>query len=149
MKVILTQDLPGTGKRGETVDVREGYGRNFLIPKGLALLATEANIKRFEHIVKSLKDKKVRALKTAEEIRERLKEITLVIKKKAGVDGKLFGSVTNKDVAEAIYEIMGHVIDRKGIKIAEPIKSIGSHVVEIHLDEHVNVKVKVEVEKIN
>ncbi|MCX8022217.1 MAG: 50S ribosomal protein L9 [Syntrophorhabdaceae bacterium] len=148
MKVILTQDMPGTGKKGETVEVREGYGRNFLIPKGFALPATEGNIKRFEHIVKSIQNKKARAAKTAEATREKLKEVTLVIKKKAGTDGKLFGSVTNKDVAEAIYKVTGYEIDKKDIEIPEQIKSIGTHTVEVHLDANIDVSVKVEVEKL-
>jgi len=147
MKVILTEDLRGTGKKGETVDVKEGYGRNYLIPEGLALPATESNKKRFENIIKNLQDKKGRVLKAAADIKDKLEEITLVIKKKAGADGKLFGSVTHKDVADAIKETIDVEIDRKGVKINEPIKSTGSHALEIHLEQNVTATVKVEVEK--
>jgi len=147
MKVILTEDLRGTGKKGETVDVKEGYGRNYLIPEGLALPATESNQKRFENIIKNLHDKKGRVLKAAADIKEKLEEISLVIKKKAGADGKLFGSVTHKDVADAIRETIGIEINKKGVKIDEPIKSTGSHTLEIHLEQNVTAVVKVEVEK--
>lgn len=147
MKVILTEDLRGTGKKGETVDVKEGYGRNYLIPEGLALPATESNQKRFENIIKNLHDKKGRVLKAAADIKEKLEEISLVIKKKAGADGKLFGSVTHKDVADAIKETLDVEINRKSVRINEPIKSTGAHTLEIHLEQNVTAVVKVEVEK--
>jgi large subunit ribosomal protein L9 len=147
MKVILTEDLRGTGKKGETVDVKEGYGRNYLIPEGLALPATESNQKRFENIIRNLQDKKGRVLKAAADIKEKLEEISLVIKKKAGADGKLFGSVTHKDVADAVKEALGVEIDKKSVRINEPIKSTGAHTLEIHLEQNVTATVKVEVEK--
>jgi large subunit ribosomal protein L9 len=147
MKVILTEDLRGTGKKGETADVKEGYGRNYLIPEGLALPATESNQKRFENIIKNLQDKKGRVLKAAADIKEKLEEISLVIKKKAGVDGKLFGSVTHKDVADAIKETLNVEINRKSVRIDEPIKSTGVHTLEIHLEQNVTATVKIEVEK--
>jgi large subunit ribosomal protein L9 len=147
MKVILTEDLRGTGKKGETVDVKEGYGRNYLIPEGLALPATESNQKRFENIIKNLHDKKGRVLKAAADIKEKLEETPLVIKKKAGVDGKLFGSVTHKDVADAIKEALNIEINKKGVRIDEPIKTTGAHTLEIHLEQNVTATVKVEVEK--
>jgi large subunit ribosomal protein L9 len=147
MKVILTEDLRGTGKKGETVDVKEGYGRNYLIPGGLALPATESNQKRFENIIKNLYDKKGRVLKAAADIKEKLEEISLVIKKKAGTDGKLFGSITHKDVADAVKDALNIEINRKGVRIDEPIKSTGTHTLEIHLEQNVTAIVKIEVEK--
>ena len=147
MKVILTEDLRGTGKKGEAVEVRDGYGRNYLVPKGLALLATEGNIKRFGNIVKNIQDKKGRTLKTATDTKEKLEEISLTIRKRAGADGKLFGSVTHKDVADAIKEALDLDIDRKGVRINEPIRSTGAYTLEIHLEQNVNATVKVEVEK--
>jgi large subunit ribosomal protein L9 len=147
MKVILTEDLRGTGKKGEAVEVRDGYGRNYLVPRGLALLATEGNAKRFGNIVKSIQDKKGRTLKTATDTKEKLEEVTLTIRKRAGADGKLFGSVTHKDVADAIREALGLDIDRKGVRINEPIRSTGAYTLEIHLEQNVNATVKVEVEK--
>ncbi|MCX5809464.1 MAG: 50S ribosomal protein L9 [Proteobacteria bacterium] len=147
MKVILTEDMRGTGKRGETIDVKDGFGRNFLIPRGLALAATEGNIKRAENIIKDLVAKKDRDLKTAADIKVKLEEITLTIKKKAGVDGKLFGSVTHKDVTDAVKMLLGLEIDKRNIKIDEPIKTTGVHEIEIHLEQGVAARVKVEVEK--
>jgi large subunit ribosomal protein L9 len=147
MKVILTEDLRGTGKKGEAVEVRDGYGRNYLVPMGLALLATESNVKRFENIIKSIQDKKGRTLKTASDVKEKLEGTSLTIKKRVGADGKLFGSVTHKDVTDAIKESLGLDIDRKGVRISEPIRSTGAYTLEIHLEQNVNATVKVEVEK--
>jgi large subunit ribosomal protein L9 len=147
MKVILTEDMKGTGKRGETIDVKDGFGRNFLIPRGLALAATEGNIKRAGNIIKDLVTKKDRDLKAAADIKVKLEEITLTIKKKAGVDGKLFGSVTHKDVADAVKMLVGLEIDKRNIRIDEPIKITGAHEIEIHLEQSVAARVKVEVEK--
>lgn len=147
MKVILTEDLKGTGKKGEVVNVRDGYGRNFLLPKGFALPATEGNIRRFEHIVKELAGKKERSIKTAGEIKAKLEEISLTIKKKAGEDGRLFGSVTPKDIALKIKGITGVEIDRRNIKIEEPIKTTGVHTFTVHLEKGIDANVRIEVEK--
>jgi large subunit ribosomal protein L9 len=146
MKVILTEDLRGTGKKGEVVEVKDGYGRNFLVPRGHALPAIEGNIKRFDNVVKGIANRKAKELKTAEEVRAHLEEITLHLKKKSGVDGKLFGSVTHKEIAEAIKSALGMEVDRKQVKIEEPIKMTGAYTVEIHLGHSVNASVKVEVE---
>lgn len=146
MKVILIDDLKGTGKKGEIVEVKDGYGRNFLIPKGLALPAMEGNVNRLDHVVKSLENKKMRELKTAEEVKTRLEEVTLHIKKKVGIDGRLFGSVTHKEVAEEIQKVIGTPVDRKHVKIDEPIKMTGAYSVELHLGHGVNAPVKIEVE---
>jgi large subunit ribosomal protein L9 len=146
MKVILVEDLKGTGKRGEIVEVKEGYGRNFLIPKGLALPAVEGNVARLEHIVKSVANRKAKELKTAEDIKTRLEEITVHVKKKVGLDGKLFGSVTHKEIAEEIKKVAGLAVDRKQVKIEEAIKMTGAFTVEVHLGQGVNAAVKIEVE---
>jgi len=146
MKVILIEDLKGTGKKGEIVEVRDGYGRNFLIPKGLALPAVEGNVARLDHVVKSLANKKAKELKTAEEIKAKIEEITVHLKKKVGVDGKLFGSVTHKEVAEEVARILETPVDRKQIKMDETIKMTGAYTVEIHLGQGVNAEVKIEVE---
>lgn len=146
MKVILIEDLKGTGKKGEIVEVKDGYGRNFLLPKGLALPAVEGNVARLDHIVKSLANKKMRELKTAEEIKARIEEITFHLKKKVGLDGKLFGSVTHKDVAEEVGRILETPVDRKQIKMDEAIKMTGAYTVELHLGQGVNAEVKIEVE---
>ena len=146
MKVILTEDLRGSGKRGETIEVKEGFGRNFLIPKGLALPATEGNIKKAENIIKERIAKEERDVKTAADIRIKLEAVTLNMKRKAGIDGKLFGSITNKDVAEAVKTTLSFEIDKKDVKIKEPIKVTGLHEIEIHLEQGITANVKVEVE---
>jgi large subunit ribosomal protein L9 len=147
MKLILIEDVQGTGKKGDTVTVRDGYGRNFLVPRGLAVPATEGNVARFENIVRSVSNKKARDLETASELKAKLEETTLKIKKKAGEDGRLFGSVTHKDVVEAVKALSGVEVDKKLVRLEEPIKMTGSHTVVIHLQPDVNAEVKIEVEK--
>ena len=147
MKVILTEDVRGTGKKGDKVTVKDGYGRNFLVPKGLAVPALEGNVKRLDSLIKNLQNKKTRELKSAEDLKAKLEEISLVIKMKAGDDGKLFGSVTHKDIAEAIKKAAGIEIDKKLIRIEEPIKMTGAYTVEVHIQQDVNAGVKIEVEK--
>ncbi|HPP07408.1 MAG TPA: 50S ribosomal protein L9 [Syntrophorhabdaceae bacterium] len=147
MKVILTEDIKGTGKKGDVIEVRDGYGRNFLLPRGLALPATEGNIKRFDHVVKASEKKKERQIKTASEIKLKLEELTLNIKKKAGADGKLFGSVTTQDLSDLIKKHTGLDIDKKKIRIEEPIKSIGMHSFGVHLEKGITASVRLEVEK--
>ena len=147
MKVILIDDVPGTGKKGQTLDVKDGYARNFLLPRGLALSAGQGTMKRFDHIVKDLEKKKERYLKAAEEIKARLEQAMLTIKKKAGAEGKLFGSVTHKDIAEAIEHALSISIDKRLVRFSEPIKMTGAYTVDVHLDEGVRASVKIEVEK--
>ncbi|OPX98060.1 MAG: 50S ribosomal protein L9 [Syntrophorhabdus sp. PtaB.Bin006] len=147
MKVILTEDVRGTGKKGDVVTVKDGHGRNFLIPRGLALPATEGNITRFENVVKSILNKRGRDLQAAADIKAKLEEISLTIRKKVGVDGKLFGSVTPADIVEAIKNTISIDVDRKSIRIEEPIKMTGAYSVEIHLDQGIDAAVKIEVEQ--
>jgi large subunit ribosomal protein L9 len=147
MKVILTEDVKGTGKKGDVVMVKDGHGRNFLIPRGLALPATEGNVNRFADVVKSIQNKRGRDIKVASEFKAKLEEITLTIKKKVGVDGKLFGSVTHMDIVDAIKSVTGAEVDKKNVRLDEPIKMTGVYTVEIHLDQNVNAAVKVEVEQ--
>lgn len=147
MKVILIEDVQGTGKKGDTVNVRDGYGRNFLVPRGLAIPATQGNVMRFENIVRSVSNKKARDLQTAEELKAKLEEKPLTIKKRAGDDGRLFGSVTHKDIVEAIQAFTNIEIDKKLVRIEEAIKVTGEHTVVIHLQPNVNAEIKVEVEK--
>ncbi len=147
MKVILIDDLRGTGKKGDVVEVKDGYGRNFLLPRGLALPATEGNVKRFEHVVKGIAGKRTRDLKRHEDVKGLIEQTVLTIKKKAGVDGRLFGSVTHKDVADAIKKVCGVDVDKKGVRMEDPIKMTGAYELQIHLHEGVTASVKIEVEK--
>ncbi len=147
MKVILIEDLKGTGKRGEVIEVKDGFGRNFLLPKGIALPATEGSLKRLEHIVKSAVNKRGRDLKVAQDMKEKLEATTLIVKKKVGVDGRLFGGVAPKDSVEAIERASGVELDKKLIKMDETIKMTGAYTIAIHLEKDVNAEVKVEVEQ--
>lgn len=147
MKVILTEDVKGTGKKGDVVSVKDGHGRNFLIPRGLALAATEGNIRRFENVVKNIQNRRGRELKAAGEIKERLEQTSLTIRKKVGAEGKLFGSVTQMDVVDEIKKVTGLEIDKKSVKIEEPIKMTGTYTIEIHLEQGINASVTIEVEQ--
>lgn len=147
MKVILTENIKGTGKKGDVIEVRDGYARNFLLPKGLALPASEGNIKRFEHVLKEFEKKKERLIRTAGDIKAKLEGLTLSIKKKAGQDGRLFGSVTSQEISDLIKKETGFDIDKKKIEIEEPIKSIGVHTFSVYLEKDVVAYVKLEVEK--
>jgi len=147
MKVILLENIENVGKKGETQEVKDGYGRNFLIPRHLAILATKDNIKSLHEHARKLIDRKDRDLKTAEVTKQRLDETLLTIKHKAGQDGKLFGSVTVKELAEAIKNVLGIEVDRKSIRLDEPIKMTGAYTVDIHLEKGIAAQVKVEVEQ--
>jgi large subunit ribosomal protein L9 len=147
MKLILIADVEGTGKRGQVLEVKDGFGRNFLVPNKFALPATAGNLKRLERIIEELEKKKERSLKAAEDVKTRLEQVTLTVKKKAGADGRLFGSVTPKEISEALQESFSMEIDKKFIRTEEPIKMTGVHSVSVHLSEGVHAVLKVEVEK--
>jgi large subunit ribosomal protein L9 len=147
MKVILLENIDNVGKKGETQDVKDGFGRNFLIPRHLAIPATKGNVKNLQEHARKLIDRKDRELKTAEITKQKLDEALLTIKHKAGQDGKLFGSVTVKELAEAIKHVLGIEVDRKSIRLDEPIKMTGAYTVDIHLEKGVSAQVKVEVEQ--
>jgi large subunit ribosomal protein L9 len=146
MRVILLDNVEGVGKTGEMQDVRDGFGRNFLIPRGLALPATSGNVKKLEERARAIIQRNERNVKTAEAIKTRLEEATLTIKKKAGVDGKLFGSVTPMEIAENIKRALDIDINKKDIRLAEPIKNTGAHEVDIHLEKGVQSQLKIEIE---
>lgn len=144
MKVILKEDIPNLGKAGQIINVKDGYARNFLLPKGLALLADEKNMKLLEYQKKKIEEEAKKKRQDAESVAARLSEIQLNIKAKAGEDQKLFGSITSKDIAEALQK-EGFSIDKRQINIPEPIKRIGDYEVEVKLDANVTAKVKVNI----
>lgn len=131
MEVILTRDVEKLGKRGDVVNVSAGYARNFLFPKKLAEEATPKNIKKWEKEkeIIELKEEEMRAELQAKA--EKIRNLALEIEAKAGEGGRLFGSVTAGDIAEAIKEITGEEIDRKKIQLEEPIKSLGTFPLKI------------------
>jgi large subunit ribosomal protein L9 len=145
MKLILREDVYNLGKGGELVEVKPGYGRNFLIPRGLAVLANPKNIREVEHqkAVASAKAAKLKA--SAEAVARRLSETPLSFKRKVGEQDKLYGSVTAMDLAEALAG-RGVQIDRRAIDLAEPLKTLGDFEVGVKLHSDVVGKVKVKVE---
>ncbi len=147
MRVILLDNIEGVGKKGETRDVRDGYGRNFLVPRGLAMPATLGNLKKVQEQAKTIMGKREKDLKTAGFMKQRLEETALAIKKKSGVDGKLFGSVTAKDVVEAVKKALDLDIDRRTIRLEDPIKTTGVHTVEVHLERGVEAQLRLEIEE--
>ncbi|HDR14258.1 MAG TPA: 50S ribosomal protein L9 [Desulfobacteraceae bacterium] len=144
MQVILQQDFDELGLEGDLVSVASGYARNFLIPKNIALEATPGNLKAFELKRKKIEVKRLRAKEEAEKLAAALKGVTLVFSEKAGDEGKLYGSVTNMDIAAALDK-KGIVIDRKKIVIDKPIKSLGEFNILVKVYPNVTGTVKVEV----
>ena len=146
MRVILKREVSGLGRPGEVKDVADGYAQNFLLPKGLAIEATAGEMKHLARERQAEKLKKDRAHSDAEELAERLAAITLVFRLKAGEQGKTFGSVTNKDIAEALKREHKVDIDRAKILLLDPVRTLGTHGVEIRLLPDVRAKVTVAVE---
>lgn len=146
MEVILLEDVPSLGKAGEVVRVKEGYARNFLIPKGLAEPATSKNITRIKERQRIIERKYQKEKERAQGLAEKLAGIKCVIKRSAGIEGKLFGAVTSHDIELALREI-GFEIDRKRIELKEPIRHVGVHTVYIKLHSEVKVPLEVWVEK--
>jgi len=147
MKVILLQDVKGTGKKGEVVNVSDGYARNFLFPKNLAQEATAQNLNELKKKQKAEQDRKQREIEEAKKMVEKLKDITLVIKAKSGENGKLFGSVTNKEIAEELEKQYKIKLDKKKIVLPEPIKQIGEVELEVKVYAEISGKLKVRVEE--
>lgn len=144
VQVVLKDDVDNLGRSGELVRVKPGYARNYLIPRGLAAVATHGNVAQIEHEKEMAlkRAKKMRA--TAEERAAELSKVSVQIAAQAGENQKLFGSVGTKDIADALAE-KGVEVDRKKIQLAEPIKELGSYEVQIRLGYEVNATVKVEV----
>ena len=146
MIVILKQDVPGTGKAGEVVKVSDGFARNMLIPRGLALEATEGNVRSLEKQQELQRKKAAESKAHAEAQAEDLKSKKVVIKAKAGDGGRLFGAITSKDISEAIKEQLKFDIDKKKIELESPIKSVGTYSVNLKLYPEVKGSLSVEVE---
>ena len=144
MKVILREDVRNIGSMGQIIDVADGFGRNYLVPKGLAVEANTKNIKSLEHEKKVIQEKAKKIRNQAQDLAGKISNTTLVIKAKAGEEGKLFGSVTTMDIAEQLKK-EGFDIDKKKISMEEPIKRIGSHAVKIKIHPEIATEVKVQV----
>jgi large subunit ribosomal protein L9 len=148
MKIILREDVHGLGHAGTVVSVRPGYARNFLLPQGKAVLATEAGVKELEHHQRVIAEKVARELKGHQALKSRLEVLRLSIAVQVGEEGKLFGSVTPREIADMIAA-QGVEIDRRAIQLAEPIKEAGSHSVPVRLHREVVAQVKLEVTAAN
>jgi large subunit ribosomal protein L9 len=146
MKVILQENVENLGHIGDVVKVAPGYARNFLIPKGYAVLANERNTKALEHAKRQLEYKKNKMLELAKGIAAKIEAITLNLVHAAGEEGKLFGSVTNMELAEQL-KLQGLEIDRKKIVLADPIKHTGEYSVTVKIQPEVTATLKVNVSK--
>jgi large subunit ribosomal protein L9 len=145
MKLILTADVPNLGAPGDTVEVKDGYGRNFLVPQGLAILATRGAEKQVANIRRARDARTVRDLAHANEIKQALQGLSVTLAARAGSEGKLFGSVTSADVAAAIAKAGGPKLDKRSIVIKNAIMSTGNHTVQvkIHGDVDANLSIAV------
>ncbi len=142
MQVILTEDLPNLGNMGDMVTVKPGYGRNYLIPRGFAKLATAANKKQLAHELRIIEAKREQLRAGAEEIGAKLGKLSVTISRKAGEDDRLFGSVTNRDIEAAISEA-GIKVDRRRIILKDALKALGIYAIPVKLHADVTVEVKV------
>lgn len=145
MKVILTQDVKGVGKKNQILEVNDGYARNFLIPKKLGVQASTANLALLKSKQDSRDFKRQEDKKEAEQIKEKLEKIRLDIKVKSGENGKIFGGVTSKEISDVLKDKYSINIDKKKIELKETIKTVGITTVDIKLFEGVIGKVKVNV----
>ena len=144
MKLILTEDVPNLGSLGDTIDVKSGYGRNYLLPKGIALLATGRVSKELQHRIQHLNKLREGKIELAHEQAEKLKTVKIEVVRKSGPGGRLFGSVTNRDLKELLKE-KEFDVERRSIQLNSPIRNIGLHefTVRVHSEVSVNMQIKV------
>ena len=147
MKVILLEDVKGVGKKDQTINASEGYVKNFLFPRKLAVEANSGNLKKLDNQKKAEDLQRQEELDAAKALGEKIAEQKVVIKVKTGDNGKLFGAVTNKEIAVALKEQTGLAVDKKKISLSDPIKAIGEKEVTVKLHPKVSVKLKVEIEQ--
>ncbi len=143
MQVILKQDVDKIGRRGEIVDVSRGYVRNFLVPRGLAEMATPGKLEEVRHEMEEAEERDRRMAERASEIAEILNKSVITIEARTGEDERLFGSVTAANIADAVERARGVRIDRRRVRMEEPIKSLGTHQVPIQVHGDVEASVKV------
>jgi large subunit ribosomal protein L9 len=144
MEVILKEDVANVGKIGEVVRVRDGYARNYLLPRGLVLLANKKNLKTFEHHKKVVADQKQKITREAQSVGQSINAVSLTIRMRVGEEGKLFGSVTNIQIEKAL-KAQGLIVDRRKIQLEEPIKVTGDYDVPIRMTADLTVPLKVSV----
>jgi large subunit ribosomal protein L9 len=145
MKLILTQEVGGLGAPGDVVDVAAGYGRNYLLPRGFAIAWTRGGEKQVDLIKRARSAREIRTLEDAQAVAGRLQKLTVRLKRRAGTNGRLFGSVGPTDIAEAVVTAGGPELDRRKIVVSDPIKTAGSYKVQVRLHPEVTASVGVEV----
>jgi large subunit ribosomal protein L9 len=145
MKLILTQEVTGLGAPGDVVDVAAGYGRNYLIPRGFAMHWTRGAEKQIELIKRARSAREIRGQEDAKVIAAELGELHVRMVRRAGSSGRLFGSVGPADIAAAVREAGGPILDRRRIEIRDPIKTLGSHQVQVRLHPEVSAWVEIDI----
>jgi large subunit ribosomal protein L9 len=145
MKLILTQEVGGLGAPGDVVDVASGYGRNYLIPRGFAMLWTRGAEKQIDLIKRARSAREVRGVEDAKVIAGELEELQVRMHRRAGANGRLFGSVGPADIAAAVREAGGPILDRRRIEVRDPIKTLGSHQVRVRLHPEVTAWVDIDI----
>lgn len=145
MKLILTAAVDNLGVAGDVVEVKDGYGRNFLVPRGVAIRWTRGGEKQIEGIKRSRDAREIRGVDHAQEVRTQLEGLTIELPERASDSGKLFGAVTPSDVAGAIKKAGGPAVDKRAITIAKPIKNVGTHLVGVKLHDAVTAHVQLAV----
>jgi len=144
VKVILREDVQGLGEAGDLVGVKVGYARNYLLPQGKALLATESKVKELEHHRRVVTEKAARELSNLKALRDRLEAVSLEVTARVGEEGKLFGSITTAHIAELLAE-KGYEVDRRKIHLSEPLREVGDHVVPIRLRADLTAEVALKI----
>lgn len=145
MRVILVRDVPGYGTFGDIVNVKDGFANNYLIPRGLALPATEGNIRHVQEILKQKKRKLEREKAKAQEIAEKIDGLVVEIARPVGVTGKLYGAITVGEIAEKIKEVAGVEVDKRKIMLKAPIKNVGRYNITVKLHPEVSATITVDV----
>ena len=144
-KLILTHEVSGLGAPGDVIEVKDGYARNYLLPRGLATPWTKGAQKQVDSIVRARRSREIATLEDAQAVRAQLEGAPVVIAAKAGASGRLFGAVTTSDIAEAVSAKGGPAVDRRKIEIAQPIKAIGDYQVQLRLHEDVVAQIDIQV----
>ncbi|MET7763508.1 50S ribosomal protein L9 [Streptomyces sp. NPDC005336] len=145
MKIILTHEVSGLGAAGDVVDVKDGYARNYLVPRGLAIRWTKGGEKDVEQIRRGRRIREIATIEQANEVKAQLEGVKVQLKTRAGDAGRLFGSVTPADIASAIKDAGGPDVDKRRIEVQSPIKTLGAHQISVRLHPEVAAKVGVEV----
>ena len=145
MKLILAQEVEGLGAPGDIVEVKDGYGRNYLVPRGLAIGWTRGAEKQITSIKRARDARAIQGKEHASEVKNQLEQLTVSLDVKAGETGRLFGAVTTSEIAGALAEVAGEEVDRRTIALSNPIKTLGSHLVSVRLHDDVSATVALNV----